>query len=260
MTIAVTLAAAAMLSAQNRESVFDVVSIRPAAPGTRGGGAASATLRYRPGGVRAPAITAERLIALAFPVAGVPRLSSRIAGGPEWMTAARFEFIATAGGNVPQTLFEEQLPALLRDVLEDRFGLRGHIEMRPVPIYALTARHNRSLGPQLRRSNPRSEPWSGSAAEYISAINMTMTGLAARLTSLNAAGRVVVDRTGLVGGFDLDLYWSPARTVVSGAVPPEVDGPSLFTAVQEQLGLKLEARTEPGDVYVVDSIERPTPN
>ena len=89
---------------------------------------------------------------------------------------------------------------------------------------------------------------------------MTIGGLATRLTSLNAAGRVVVDRTGLDGGFDLDLYWSPARTTVSGAVPPEVDGPSLFTAVQEQLGLKLEARTEPGDVYVVDSIEKPTSN
>jgi uncharacterized protein (TIGR03435 family) len=148
----------------------------------------------------------------------------------------------------------------LRGVLEERFGLRGHVEMRPVPIYVLSARRSRTLGPLLRRSNPRSEPWSGSAAEYISAINMTMGDLAARLTSLNAAGRVVVDRTGLAGGFDLDLYWSPARTAVSGGVPPEVDGPSLFTAVQEQLGLKLEARTEPGDVYVVDAIEKPTPN
>jgi uncharacterized protein (TIGR03435 family) len=71
---------------------------------------------------------------------------------------------------------------------------------------------------------------------------------------------VVVNRTGLTGGFDVDLYWSPARTAVGGAVPPEVDGPSLFTAVQEQLGLKLEPRTERQDVYVVDSIERPTPN
>jgi uncharacterized protein (TIGR03435 family) len=260
IAIVVTAAAVATMSGQHREPAFDVVSIRPAAPGTRGGGGANATLRYRPGGVRAPAITAERLIALAFPVAGVPRLPSRIAGGPEWMTVSRFEFIATAAANVPQTLVEEQLPSLLRGVLEERFGLRGHVEMRPVPIYVLSARRSRTLGPLLRRSNPRSEPWSGSAAEYISAINMTMGDLAARLTSLNAAGRVVVDRTGLAGGFDLDLYWSPARTAVSGGVPPEVDGPSLFTAVQEQLGLKLEARTEPGDVYVVDAIEKPTPN
>ena len=219
MAIVLAAAVAVMVSAQQPESVFDVVSIRPAAPGARGGGAANATLRYRPGGVRAPAITAERLIALAFPVAGVPRLPSRIAGGPDWMTAARFEFIATAGADVPQTLFEEQLPALSRDVLEDRFGLRGHIEMRPVPIYALTARRNRTLGPLLRHSNPRSDPWSGSAAEYISAINMTMAGLATRLTGLNAAGRVVVDRTGLDGGFDLDLY------LVSGADRREWSSP-----------------------------------
>src|SRR5215216_928764 len=92
--------AVATISGQHSEPVFDVVSIRPAAPGTRGGGAANATLRYRQGGVRAPAITAERLIALAFRVAGVPRLPSRIAGGPEWMTVSRFEFIATAAANV----------------------------------------------------------------------------------------------------------------------------------------------------------------
>ena len=87
-----------------------------------------------------------------------------------------------------------------------------------------------------------------------------MGQLASRLTSLNAAGRVVVDRTGLTGPFDVELYWSPERTAVSGPVPPEVDGPSLFTAIQEQLGLKLDARTEPQDVYVVDSIQRPEPN
>jgi uncharacterized protein (TIGR03435 family) len=89
---------------------------------------------------------------------------------------------------------------------------------------------------------------------------LTLEQLASRLTSSNAAGRVVVDRTGLKGPYDVDLYWSPERTAVSGPVPPEVDGPSLFTAVQEQLGLKLEARTEKQDVYVVDSIERPEPN
>jgi uncharacterized protein (TIGR03435 family) len=261
IAIVVAMMVAVAVAGQNRP-VFDVVSIRPAASGGRGGGgAASATLRYRPGGVRAPAITAERLIALAFPVAGVPRLPSRIAGGPEWMASARFEFIATIAADMQEAVFDERLPTMLQGVLEDRFRLRGHMEMRPVPIFTLvTARRDGTLGPLLRRSNPRSEPWNGSGPEYISAINLTLDALASRLTSLNAAGRVVVNRTGLTGGFDLDLYWSPARTTVSGAVPPEVDGPSLFTAMQEQLGLKLEARTERQDVYVVDSIERPDPN
>jgi uncharacterized protein (TIGR03435 family) len=244
---------------QDGPPTFDVVSIRPAAAGGRGS-AANATLRYRPKGVRAPAITAERLIALAYPVAGVPRLPSRIAGGPEWMKTRRFEFIATSAVDVPQVTWEEHLPALLRAVLAERFQLHGHSELRPVPIFALTARRDGSLGPLLRHTAPRSEAWSGSGPEYISAINTTMDALASRLTSLNAAGRVVVNRTGLTGGFDLDLYWSPARTGVTGAAPPEVDGASLFTAVQEQLGLKLEPRTEPQDVFVVDSLQEPTPN
>jgi len=256
----VTMLAAVIVSGQREEPGFDVVSIRAAAPGTRGGGAGSASLRYRPGGVRAAAITAERLLALAFPVAGVPRLPSRIAGGPDWMRSARFEFIATIAGDLSSARVDEQLPALLRQVLADRFRLRGHHEMRPVPIFVLSARPDGALGPLLRRSAPASEPWTGSGPEYISAVNMTLDALAGRLTSLNAAGRVVVNRTGLTGGFDVDLFWSPARTTVGGAVPPEVDGPSLFTAVQEQLGLKLESRTEPQDVYVVDAIERPTPN
>src|SRR5829696_309865 len=201
---AIVLMAAVMMvaGAQRHHPAFDVVSIRPAAPAGRGGGAGTASLRYRPGGVRAAAITAERLIALAFPIAGVPRLPSRIAGGPDWMTSARFEFIATAAGDTPQAMFDEHLPALLRGVLEDRFRLRGHMEMRPVPIYVLTARRDGTLGPLLRRTSPRSEPWSGSGQEYISAVNLTMEALASRLTGLNAAGRVVVNRTGLAGGFD----------------------------------------------------------
>jgi uncharacterized protein (TIGR03435 family) len=261
LAVAVAMVMGAIAHTQESDAAFDVVSIRPAPTSGRGSGGSTATLRYRPGGIRAPAITAERLIAHAFPVAGAPRLASRISGGPDWMTSARFEFIATTIDDVAEAVFDERLPLLLRNVLEERFNLRGHMEMRPMPLYALVrSRRNGPLGPLLRRSDPRSEAWSGSGQEYISAINMSMDTLASRLTSLNAAGRVVTDRTGLTGGYDVDLYWSPARTKVGGAVPPDVDGPSLFTAVQEQLGLKLEPRTELQDVFVVDHIDRPTPN
>jgi uncharacterized protein (TIGR03435 family) len=258
---AIVFAVAAGSSVTVQDLAFDVVSIRPAPVNVRGSGSAGATLRYRPGGVRSPAITAERLIAHAYPVGGAPRLRSRIAGGPEWMTSTRFEFVATTTGDTSQAVFDERLPQLLRHVLEDRFRLRGHMEMRPLPLYALvTARRNGALGPLLRRSDPRAEPWNASGQEYISAIRMDMDTLASRLTGLNAAGRVVTNGTGLTGEFDIDLFWSPARTAVGGSVPPEVDGPSLFTAVQEQLGLKLQPRTELQDVFVVDYLERPTPN
>lgn len=262
MVIAIAFAAilAGRGEAQHQEAVFDVVSIKPSAS-MRTPRAVSSILQLRPGQVRAAGITAQGLISLAFPTGEVPRLPSRIAGGPDWLASAQFEFIATTKADAPKTMVTEQLPALVRSALEERFKLKGHIEMRPVPIFVLVkARRNGLLGPLLHPTAPGTYQWNSSGREYVSASYLTLEQLASRLTSSNAAGRVVVDRTGLKGPYDVDLYWSPERTAVSGPVPPEVDGPSLFTAVQEQLGLKLEARTEKQDVYVVDSIERPEPN
>jgi uncharacterized protein (TIGR03435 family) len=246
--------------AQGADAVFDVVSIKPASSGrsSRGGGSA---LQLQPGRVRAAAITAQGLISVAFPTGDTRRLPERIAGGPDWLATQRFEFIATTQPDVPETTVVEQLPALVRSALAERFKLKGHIEMRRVPIFALVkARRDGALGPWLRPTAPGTYQYNSSGREYVSASYLTIEQLASRLTNLNAAGRVVVDRTELPGPFDVDLFWSPQRTAVSGPVPPEVDGPSLFTAVREQLGLKLEARNELQDVYVVDSIERPDPN
>ena len=246
--------------AQHADEVFDVVSIKPSAS-IRTPRAVTAILQLRPGQVRAAGITAQGLISLAYPTGEVPRLPSRIAGGPEWLASAQFEFIATTHPDIADTAITHQLPALLRSTLADRFKLKGHLEMRPVPLFALVkARRSGVLGPWLRRTAPGTYQYNTSGREYVSASYLTIEQLATRLTGLNAAGRVVVDRTELSGLFDVDLFWSPERTTVSGPVPPEVDGPSLFTAVQEQLGLKLQARTEHQDVYVVDSIERPEAN
>src|SRR3954463_10588007 len=246
--------------AQHVDPVFDVVSIKPA-NSVRVPRAVASIVQLQPGRVRAQGITAQGLISLAFPAGDVPRLNSRIAGGPDWLATQQFEFIATTRVDAPKQEVTAQLPALIRAALEDRFKLKGHLEMRPVPIFALVrAKRNGPFGPLLRRSSAATEQWAGSGREYVSATRMTLEQLARQLTSLNAAGRVVVDRTALAGAYDLDLYWSPERTAVAGPVPPEVDGPSLFTAVQEQLGLRLDPRTEPQDVYVVDSIERPEPN
>jgi len=246
--------------AQHLERVFDVVSIK-ATGNVRVNRSTSSTLRLQPGRVWAPGITAQSLISIAFPSGEIRRLPDRIVGGPDWLATQQFEFVATTHPDAPSTTVTEHLPALVRAALEDRFQLKGHIEMRPVPIFALVrARRNGSLGPWLRPTAPGTYEWSSSGREYVSASYLTMGQLASRLTSTNAAGRVVLDRTGMAGPFDVELYWSPERTAVSGPVPPEVNGASLFTAVQEQLGLKLEARTEQQDVYVVDSIQQPEPN
>jgi uncharacterized protein (TIGR03435 family) len=260
VTLSALLALAVRGQAQDPGQVFDVVSIKPTT-NVRPNRSVSSNLRLQPGRVWAPGITAQGLISLAFPSGEVRRLPDRIVGGPDWLATQQFEFIATTHPDAPETTVSEQLPALLRSALEDRFQLKGHLEMRPVPIFALVKKQrNGALGPWLRRTTPGTYQYSTSGREYVSASYLTIEQLATRLTSINAAGRVVVDRTELSGPFDVDLFWSPERTAVSGPVPPEVDGPSLFTAVQEQLGLKLDARTERQDVYVIDSIERPDAN
>ncbi len=246
--------------AQHVDQVFEVVSIKPA-NNVRLNRTIASIFQLQPGRVWAPGITAQSLISIAFPIGTARRLPERIVGGPDWLATAQFEFIATTHPDAPQATVNERLPQLVRAALEDRFKLKGHLEMRPVPIFALVkARRNGALGPWLRRTAPGTYQYSTSGREYVSASYLTIEQLATRLTSINAAGRVVVDRTDLSGPFDVDLFWSPERTAVSGPVPPEVDGPSLFTAVQEQLGLKLQARTERQDVFIVDSIEKPTPN
>lgn len=254
LTALMILIAASSLVARD-EAVFDVVSIKPLAVLQRARGPAG-LLQVRPDGVRAAGITAGQLIAAAYPVGGRSRLQERIIGGPDWLWATRYEFIATTtNGDVAA-----RLPELLQSVLRERFGLVGHSEMRPVDVFALVQpRAGAAFGPLLRRTDPSAKRWNGSGYGYISAIGMTLEELAQRLTG-GEAGRPVVDRTGLEGFFDLDLYWSVDRTFATGAVPPEVDGPSLFTAVQEQLNLKLDPRTEPQDVFVVDRIERPSEN
>lgn len=257
--IALTLLVAPTL-AQRPDPLFEVVSIKPATS-LRQPRPVASVLRLQPGRIWAPGITAQGLISIAFPTGNARRLPERIAGGPDWLATQQFEFVATTRPDTAAATIDERLPALIRSALEDRFKLKGHLEMRPVPIFALVrARRNDVLGPLIRKSVPGTYQYNASGREYISATSMTLEQLAARLTSMNAAGRVVVDRTGVPGLFDLDLYWSPERTAVSGPVPPEVDGPSLFTAVQEQLGLKLDPKTEPQDVYVVDSIQQPEPN
>ena len=138
--------------AQHSDEVFDVVSIKPSAS-IRTPRAVTAILQLRPGQVRAAGITAQGLISLAYPTGEAPRLPSRIAGGPEWLASAQFEFIATTHADVPDTAITHQLPALLRSTLADRFKLKGHLEMRPVPIFALVkARRDGTLGPWLRRT------------------------------------------------------------------------------------------------------------
>jgi uncharacterized protein (TIGR03435 family) len=203
---------------------------------------------------------------------------SRIIGLPNWTRTVFFDINAVAGR---QPSFDEH-DAYYRGLLEDRFNAIVHTESRELPVYALVlAREDGRLGPGMRRSDvdcgpvleaararveagerpappaPGQRPTCGSiggpggftagAAELAS-----LTGL---LVMAGGLDRPVVDRTGLTGRFDIDFKSAPMRPAPNA---PASDLPSVFTAVQEQLGLELEPTTAPIPVLVIDRIEMPT--
>ena len=213
----------------------------------------------------------------------------QLSGGPAWLDVDRFDVEATAPviADSPRGTFPAPLLAMLRSLLEDRFQLQTHFEAKEQPVFALVlARRDGTLGPRLRRRaidcvvataetrEPRNlfnpamaerRPCGGRIGlGTLSAGGVTMTNLAGALEArVPGVDRIVVDRTGLTGTFDVDLAWrfeTPADA--SGALlpPPDPNAPTLFTALQEQLGLKLESTKAPVDILIIDRAEHPTEN
>jgi uncharacterized protein (TIGR03435 family) len=249
---------------------FDVASIKQNKSGEFFG-----RFGYEPGGQLVVVNNAVRnLIRSAYGLQNY-----QILGGPEWMNADRYDVSARAAGNAS----EEQLRLMLRRLLSDRFKLVVTRETREIPIFALVvARPERPLGPELRRAavdcmpivaaaekqgvTPQlPQPQGNRPACGTRSMPGLMMGAGVSIADLarNLAGptdRMVVDRTGLTGPWDFDLRFAlngPAPNI-PGLPPPPADAPSLFTALQEQLGLKLEPQRAPVDVLVITSIERPT--
>jgi uncharacterized protein (TIGR03435 family) len=246
------------------------------------------TLGGQGGRFTARGLTLRSLIQHAYQVQ-----EFQVVDAPEWADVERYDIAAKE----PETVAASQggsSPAqrlMLRALLEDRFGLAVHKETRERPVYALVlARADGRLGPELRRSTtdcspeatkarqgggPASGPWqanpcgSSVGPGFILAGNRTMAQLATALSTLSNTGsslnRLVVDRTGLDGTFDLTLRFTPENIPDFGAAGlprgmPAIDpnGPSIFTAVQEQLGLKLDSQRGPVEVLVIDRVQRPT--
>jgi uncharacterized protein (TIGR03435 family) len=190
------------------------------------------------------------------------------------MDSDRFDIVAKvadadldAKGMMPGPQFMLRLQALL----EERFRMATHWEMRELPVYALVVATEGKLGPKLKshagdcdRARGGGPPPGGSPAlncgtrtnrtptlGTVNGVGITMEALARNLSG--ATGRHVVDKTGLTGSFDLELVFTPDQS-------PDTTGPSLFTAMEEQLGLKLDAQRAPVEVLVIDRLERPTPD
>ena len=216
------------------------------------------------------------LIIVAYGDAGQALPEFLLTGGPGWIDTDRFDISATVGRGRPNTVAQKQV--MLRTLLAERFKLVLHAESKDRPIYALTvARKNGALGWQLHRVDVDCEPELASQpgrrdgcifyalpSGTLMLRGQTMGGLANGLTRL--LGKVVRDRTGLAGGFDADGRFNPEGLPGMYQLPPDdpnrpsADVPSLFAALQEQLGLKLESTHGRVDVFVIDRVEHPTEN
>lgn len=263
---------------------FEVVSVKPAQPGRMPPGvAALGGCTFNGARLNCPVVTAQQLITRAFLSAdGTGLRSSQITNGPGWLSTSQFEVIGVMPRAVERDEMARLLPAAVRKVLELRFKLRSHFERRAVPVYALVkANKEGRLGPQLRQAStdcpsaPQDAPtrppavagnycYGGSFREgSIQSGAVTMAGLASNITGQNPADpRPVIDRTGLSGKFEVDLRWTPVSANGTARLPDgsQPDLPDLFTAIREQLGLKLEPTTEMMDVLVIDHLETPDPN
>lgn len=240
-------AAAAALSAQ---MTFEVASIKPAPEHS------SMFVRPMPGGRLSAASPVRLMLMNAYGLQ-----YSQIVGGPDWLNSEAFTVEAKAEGNPGR----DQLMLMLQSLLEDRFHLRTHREQRDLPVYTLTVGKN---GPKLASAkdaacDANANPPCGRMRISMSRSGVHMEGAAAPTSELIrvlaiALSRPVVDRTGLTGVYDIRLDFVDDGP---GATPaPDSAGPSIFAALSEQLGLKLEAAKAPVEVLVIDHIEHPTAN
>jgi uncharacterized protein (TIGR03435 family) len=210
--------------------------------------------------------------------------STAIEGGPTWINSERYDLKARAAGMENQVLMHGPM---LQSLLEDRFKLKLHRETTDVPVYALTVAKG---GPKLRafkegscnpydiaaRFPPPPPPENpcrnrGTANQGILTIDAQANTLDdfAKFV-LGFMDRPVINKTGIKGRFDFHLEYTPddtsspiSRGTNSGGDPAaasDSSGPSIFTALQEQLGLKLAPAKGPGDILVIDSVERPSGN
>jgi uncharacterized protein (TIGR03435 family) len=262
------------ITSQSTDVTFEVASIKPNKSGSN-----RVNLNPLPGGrFTAVNVSVMDLVAAAYG-SGMPFPRSNILNGPAWMTRDRFDILARAEGN--PTLDEVAL--MLRPLLAERFRLSIHPETRERPIYTLTfARSDKVLGVGLKPASrdclgPRelNEPVPA-GCEMVSvpgifrAKGRPIAVFARLLSSWVEDHREVWDQTALTGAFDFDLHWTPDRMpVVPADASPELaqavrsvdtNGPSLFTAVQEQLGLKLLPGKNQTQVLIVDHVEQPSPD
>jgi bla regulator protein blaR1 len=257
---------------------FDVASIKPNKSGEM-----RIMMRFLPDGMRMEGVPLQLMLTQAFSVE-----DDRIIGAPGWVKTDRFDIEAkVAPEDAPklEKLKREDRMAMLQPLLQDRFNLKFHHETREMPVYVLEVAKG---GSKLKQSDPVAPVHDGGPPRRGMMMGIgTLEANGAQIDMLAHAlsgqvGRTVIDKTGLTGNYDFSLHFTPdnmppgmapgagpgpggpgggaAGASAGGPPPPDPSAPGLLTALQEQLGLKLESEKGPVDVIVIDHIDKPSEN
>ena len=281
LVVAVTLAVHAVaLHAQDAPADalrFEVASVKS----NTAGACPPCNLALAPDGVRVNNLPLATILAMSH------RLQAdQIVDVPSWARIESFNIIGKAPAGVPLTI--DNVMAMMRDLLAERFQLKTRREMREQPVYALVQMKPGAVGPKLAPANGDCPSLNGSPGRGTAPLPaapptpaMLRCGGTTRPGSVSVhgmplnvftrlvgpiVGRIVINRTGLEGDWDLDLEFTPEGPNPPGGPPPGAPAsaaselPSVFTAVQEQLGLKLESTRAPVEVVVIERLARPTPD
>jgi len=239
-----------------KSPAYDVVSIKPSHPDnysswwktTADGISLDTTLKY--------------MIFSAYSIL----MDNQVSGMPAWASTAQFAVEAkmdadTAAelGKLPDKDQAKQRESMLQAMLGDRFKLRVHHETKELPVYALVVAKG---GAKISESPANVDVSESIGPGQLKGQGMEIGSLAMSLSGI--VGRLIVDKTGLTGKYDARLEWTPTdlrgTTQANGTTPLSDAGPSIFTALQEQLGLKLESAKAPVDTIVIDHVEMPSEN
>jgi uncharacterized protein (TIGR03435 family) len=258
---------------------FEVASIKQ-----NKGSDARQGARLLPGGrIEITNLPLRMMVRIAYGATTI-QTTDQIVGGPAWAVADRWDIVAKAEGDPGFDTASGQplrLIAMLKTLLEERFKVKVHTEKRDVPTYALVLAVKDKFGPTLKESHadcysPASPPPQGTPPDParlcgirgpvggITVMGVPMQQVAQTFSGYPSIGRPVIDRTGLNGRYDWKLDWVPqfinGPTADAPPIPnPAADtGPNIFTALAEQVGLKLQSERGQVDYIVIDRAERPT--
>jgi len=246
---------------------FEVASVKPSDPNAKG----SSIMTDKVGGLRGENMPIRALVTMAYGIRDF-----QLSGAPGWLSTERYDIAAkpeaVESASAPpdphdmsddqRKIRDEQWKERVQHLLADRFGLVIHKEIKEEQVYHLVIAKGGSKLTEATTPGPRQgmSMNTGRAQGFAAPMKMLADNLA------NTVGRPVVDMTGLTGKYDWKLEWTPDPGIAipgpntSQQQPVDAPGPTIFTAVQEQLGLKLETARGPVDTWVIDKIEHPSQN